>query len=89
MYVDKGRDKAVVFAFDIHPRFSEALYPVLLQGLDPQKQYTVKEINLMPGKKSNLPENGKTFSGDYLMKAGLNLFGRNQMSSCVIELGVN
>ena len=39
-----------------------------LRGLDAQKMYRVKEINLMPGRKSNLSGNEKIFSGDYLMK---------------------
>lgn len=74
MHVGKERDKAVLYTYDIHPRFKEKLYPVKLQGLDPHKVYTVKEINLMPETVSELPEEGKTFSGDYLMKVGLDAF---------------
>ena len=48
--------------------------------------YKVKEINLMPNKKSNLGANEKTYSGDYLMKIGINAFTTNQAFSRVIEL---
>lgn len=86
MYVGQGQGKAVLFAYDIHPRFDEKLLPVKLQGLDPSKMYRVEEINLMPGKKSGLRANGKVFSGDYLMKAGLDVFTNNQTHSRVIEI---
>lgn len=86
MYVGQGQEKAVLFAYDIHPRFDEKLLPVKLQGLDPSKMYRVDEINLMPGKKSGLRTNGKVFSGDYLMKAGLDVFTNNQTHSRVIEI---
>lgn len=86
MYVRQGQGKAVLFAYDIHPRFDEKLLPVKLQGLDPSKMYRVEEINLMPGKKSGLRANGKVFSGDYLMKAGLDVFTNNQTHSRVIEI---
>lgn len=86
MYVDEGKSKAVLYAYDIHPRYQEKLFPVKLQGLDPAKMYKVEEINLMPKQKSNLEGNGKTFSGDYLMKVGLQVFTCRQAHSRVIEV---
>ena len=85
-YVTKDCNKAVLFACDVHPRFQEKLMPVKLQGLDPHKSYKVEEINLMPDTKSTLEANGKVFSGDYLMKVGLNVFGFAQTQSHVLEL---
>ena len=85
-YVSKDTNKAVLFAYDIHPRFQEKLMAVKLQGLDPNKQYKVEEINLMPSVTSKLGSNGKVFSGDYLMKVGLNVFGLATTQSHVIEL---
>lgn len=85
-YVTKDCNKAVLFAYDVHPRFQEKLMPVKLQGLDPHKSYKVEEINLMPDMKSTLEANGKVFSGDYLMKVGLNVFGFAQTQSHVLEL---
>ncbi len=77
---------AVLFAYDLSPRFQEKLPAVKLQGLDPDKKYLVKEINLMPGTESTFAQNGKIFSGDYLMKVGLNVFTWHHNTSAVIEL---
>ena len=86
MYVDKAKSKSVLFAYDIHPRFGEKTFPVKLQGLDPNKKYKVQEINLMPGQKSTLVTDGGTFSGDFLMKIGMNVFSTAHAHSKVIEL---
>ncbi len=86
MHVSKEKEKAVLYTYDIHPRFKEKLYPVRAAGLDPYKTYTVKEINLMPGTGSDLPENGKKYSGDYLMKVGLDAFTATRTASRIIEL---
>ena len=86
MYVGKDKDKAAVFAFDIHPRYAEKILPVRLQGLDADKMYRVKEINLMPGANSSLSRNGEVFSGEFLMNVGLNLFTAQQLNSRVIEV---
>lgn len=86
MYASKSKDKAVLYTYDIHPRFGEKVLPVKLQGLIPSKMYKVEEINLMPGVKSTLPANGNVYSGDYLMKVGLDAFTTNQTFSRVIEI---
>ncbi len=86
MYVNEATDKAVLFAFDIHPRYAETLQPVRLQGLDPEAQYEIKEINLLPDTKSILKCNGKTYSGEYLMKVGIPVFSGRQLASWVIEI---
>ena len=73
-YVSKDKQRAVLFAYDLHPRYKEPQQNVKLQGLNPAKVYTVKETNLMPGKTSELECDGKQYSGDYLMKIGLSVF---------------
>jgi alpha-galactosidase len=45
----------------------------MLQGLDPKKNYSIKEINLFPGTKSAQPDNNKVMTGEYLLNIGLNL----------------
>ena len=85
-YVDKSKDMAVLFAYDLAPRFQEKLSPVRLRGLDPDKKYLVEEINLMPGTGSAFTQNNKIFTGDYLMKVGLNVFSWHHNTSCVLEL---
>ena len=85
-HVAKDQSKAVLFAYDIHPRFGEKLFPIRPQGLDPDKRYRVEEINLIPGDQSSLESNGQVFSGDFLMKVGIDAFTTNPMNSRVIEL---
>lgn len=85
-YVDKSKRMAVLFAYDLSPRFQEKLSTVKLQGLDPNKKYLVKEINLMPGTESKFAQNDRVFTGDYLMKVGLDVFTYSQNTSMVIEL---
>jgi len=86
MYVNEAVTKAVVYAYDIFPRYAENLLPVKLEGLDKNKSYRVKEVNLMPGSKSNLSSDGKTYSGDYLMKVGLDIFSNEKLSSRILEV---
>ena len=87
-YVNDDQTQAVLFAYDVYPRFKEKLFPVKLQGLDPNKRYLVKEINLMPGTQSEKEFDGKVFSGDYLMKVGLEVCGFTPLQSHVIECTV-
>ena len=86
MYANDNADKAVLFAFDIHPRYAEKTLPVRLQGLDADKKYRVKEINMMPGSGSSLKGNNQVFSGEYLMNVGLDLFTTQQLNSRLIEI---
>ena len=85
-YVSKDQKKAVLFAYDVYPRFQEKLINVKLLGLDPNKTYKVEEINLMPGVDSALKSNGQTYTGDYLMKVGIEVFGFAATQSHVLEL---
>lgn len=86
MYVNETKDKVVLYAYDIYPRFGEKLFSVTLEGLDPLKRYKIQEVNLMPNTKSTLESQDKIYSGDYLMKVGLNVFTGNKLNSRVIEL---
>lgn len=86
-YVSKDKSHAVLFAYNLHPRYKEPrLLKVRMQGLDPQRQYVVEEINLMPGTQSTFDFNGKRFSGDYLMKVGLDVLTPDEGTSHVFEL---
>ena len=86
MFVGKDKKTAAVFAFDIHPRYAEKTLPVRLQGLNADKKYRVKEINMMPGSGSSLKGNDQVFSGEYLMNVGLDLFTTQQLNSRLIEI---
>ncbi|RFM27174.1 alpha-galactosidase [Deminuibacter soli] len=72
MYVNDDKTKAVLFNYHLYPRRAEVFYNVTLQGLDPNKQYHVKETNLFPGTQSHNAANDKVYSGAYLMNIGFN-----------------
>ncbi|WP_369804273.1 GH36 C-terminal domain-containing protein [Chitinophaga sp. MD30] len=89
MYVSESREQALLYAYDVYPRFGEMLLAVRCQGLDPRQKYRVKEINLMPGVQPEEAFNGsKVYSGDYLMKVGLEVFTTKKLHSRVLELEV-
>jgi alpha-galactosidase len=88
MYVDNLQNNAVVFNYNLNTRFGEQLDEVKLQGLDENKKYKIEEINLMPGSKPSTIYHDKIYSGDYLMKAGLQ-FNKGRpvpLSSIVLQL---
>ena len=84
MYVAKNKVKAVFFAFSMEYHSKIVMNDVKLQGLDPNKQYIIKEIN----KNGNLYfwGDGKVFSGDYLMKVGVNTTISKRGESVVLLL---
>ncbi len=88
MYVNENKNKAILFNYNLNTRTQDIFNRVQLQGLDPQRSYRIKEINLFPGTKSQLPENDRVFSGHYLMTVGLNLNGGNTrpLTSNIFEL---
>jgi alpha-galactosidase len=88
MYTNTAKSRAILFNYLLNFRRKEYMGKVLLQGLDPEKRYKIQEINLLPDTKSTQVENGKTYSGDYLMKIGLNLSAGKiaPLSSSVFEL---
>ncbi|TZF86544.1 alpha-galactosidase (plasmid) [Pedobacter sp. BS3] len=88
MYVDTLKTKSVLFSYNLQTRYHELLTVVRLQGLDPAKSYRIKEINLLPGKKSALACNNKVYSGQYLMEVGIDVSPARQaaFSSAVLEI---
>ena len=85
-YVSQDKKHAVLFAYDINTRYMEPVDKVRIQGLDPNRQYRIEEINLMPGQKSRMKGNAQTFSGDYLMKVGIDALTPNRLQSRVVEI---
>lgn len=86
MRVNDEKTHALLFAYDLHPRYNETIINTRLQGLDPTATYRVREICLMPGQESRLSFHNQTFTGDYLHKVGLKVLGGNQLDSRIIEL---
>ncbi|MGF7038971.1 alpha-galactosidase [Mucilaginibacter lappiensis] len=86
MYVDNAKSKAVVFNYLVNNRYGTGTkVPIRLKGLDPQKKYQVKEINLYPGSKSAL-DGDLIFTGDFLMTVGINPDVNSGRSSVVLQL---
>jgi alpha-galactosidase len=87
MYVNPTKNKAVVFNYLVNNRFNITATerPVVLNGLDPKKKYTVKEINLFPGTTSTIPAD-KVYTGDFLMKVGINPNVNLKRTSVVLEI---
>ncbi|MEN2399056.1 alpha-galactosidase [Flavobacterium sp. MC2016-06] len=87
MYVSKNQSSAIVFNYLVNNRLkiTATQLPVLLQGLNPNKKYTVKEINLYPGTSSSIDSN-VIYSGDFLMKTGINPNVTLQRTSVVLEI---
>jgi alpha-galactosidase len=90
MYVDAAQQRAVLYGYNLHTRFNETVLPVRLQGLDPSKRYRLREINVFPGSKAELPAEGQIYSGDYLMKVGVVVSATNAppLTSHILELTV-
>lgn len=86
MIVSQDKSRSVLFSYALHPRAYNSFSPVRLTGLDPAKTYKVQEINKMKGQWSSFSADGKTFSGDYLIKVGLSLPNNNELTSAVIEI---
>jgi len=92
MYVNQAKSRAVLLGFILNARYGETLNPVKLQGLDPAKTYKVQEINVSnegrrgPGMGFGAPGGIRTYSGDYLMKTGLNVGSASPLTSVVYEI---
>ncbi|MDP4292311.1 MAG: alpha-galactosidase [Bacteroidota bacterium] len=84
MYVNENKSKAVLFSYTLNLRYGDTFKNVRLQGLDPQKKYQIKEINVVA--KPVFKSTGKSYSGDYLMKIGLNVSSVQSLSSVVLEI---
>jgi alpha-galactosidase len=82
-FVAQDRSRAVVFVFQL--KDGQAL-PVKPQGLDPDKQYIVRELNPAPVRAA-LEQEGKTLTGADLMRDGLAPSCSKGLEACVIGLG--
>jgi len=86
MYTDEQKNKAVLFAFNMQSRFADVYPKILLNGLDANKKYKVQEINLTNDNHPAYRQSGQVFSGDYLMKQGIEWYLNESLSSSVLEL---
>lgn len=86
MYVDSAKSSAVMFNYLVNYRYDQGeKSPIRLKGLDPVKRYKLTEVNLYPGKTSNI-NSQNVYSGDFLMKVGFNSGVDAEHSSVVISI---
>jgi alpha-galactosidase len=86
MYVDKDQSSAVIFNYLVGTRYGDgSKLPILLKGLNPEKRYRIKELNVYPGT-SSVIDAGKIYSGELLMKIGFNPQVNARRSSVVLQL---
>ncbi|WP_347157541.1 alpha-galactosidase [Pontibacter chitinilyticus] len=86
MYVDAAKSKAIMFNYLVSNRFGDgSRSPVKLNGLDPAKQYHVKELNLYPGTTSPITGTA-AYSGNYLMTIGFNPQVSAWRTSVILEI---
>lgn len=71
MYVTENKNEAVFYWYKLETFCNQHLPRIKMAGLDPNKQYTVHELNCIDNKP--LDCEGKTFSGAYLMANGLEI----------------
>ena len=71
MYVTPEKDDAVFFWWKIETFMGQQLPRIPMAGLDPDKMYTVHELNRIDNEP--LPFEGKEFSGKFLMDNGLEM----------------
>lgn len=86
MYSNADKTAAVLFSYLVGNRYgNESKSPIPLKGLDPDKKYQVREINLYPNTKSAIGANA-IYSGSFLMKVGINPIVNSGRRSVVLEI---
>ena len=86
LYLNEAKTSGVIFNYLVNSRYGEgSKLPILLKGLDVDKKYSIKEINLYPGTTSTI-DAGKIYTGEFLMHIGFNPDVRAERTSVVLEL---
>lgn len=85
MYVSKDKKQSVFFAYSLKYHGRTTFFETQLNGLDANKKYKVTELNTKNGH-SSFYGNGKVFTGDYLMKAGISLNINGPFDSAILLL---
>ncbi|GHU72560.1 alpha-galactosidase [Bacteroidia bacterium] len=88
MYVLDDQSRAVVYSFLQQKAIHGNTQTLYLKGLNPDANYTLKEINKFGQSRLN-DWNGKTFSGAFLMNHGVTAYMSDEYESFVFELRKN
>jgi alpha-galactosidase len=81
-FVSADRARAILFVYQLTGSDAKTVKP---RGLDPNKKYLVRELDLPENQKSNLAAEGRTLDGSELMLGGIIPPCRNEFDSAVIE----
>ncbi|MDB4921531.1 alpha-galactosidase [Mucilaginibacter sp.] len=88
MYVDPAKTTAIMFNYLVNNRYGAGSnMPIRLKGLNPDKMYTISEVNVFPGTRSTITE--ATYTGKFLMTIGLNPDVRENRASVLIAVKGN
>jgi alpha-galactosidase len=82
-FVSPDQSRAAVFVFQLKDGQAQ---PVRPQGLDPAKRYVIRELNPAPGR-SSIAQEGKTLTGEEIMRDGITPSCSKALEACVVELG--
>jgi alpha-galactosidase len=85
-YLNPEKNAGVIFNYLVHNRYAAgSSLPIRMKGLDPQKRYRLKELNVYPGVPSTI-NSDKTYTGEFLMNIGYNPDVKADRASVVLEL---
>lgn len=84
-FVNEQKSQSVVFNYLVSQRYQRnySPEPMRLKGLDPKGKYVLEELNLYPETPSPIASD-KVYSGDFLMKVGLNTLISTERRSIVL-----
>lgn len=85
MYVSKEKDAAVVMAYSFEFHGRDRFLEFKLDGLEKDKKYKLTELNPLKSRKPYWGE-GMVFTGDELMKVGININDSEMFDSFVFLL---
>lgn len=86
VYIDDKKSTGVMFNYLVSNRYGEgSKLPVRLKGLDANKTYRIKELNIYPETKTSIDET-KTYTGDFLMTVGFNPEVNEKRTSVVLQI---
>lgn len=72
MYVTDDKSKAALFVYGLSSFYNQVCPRIYLKGLDASKLYTLTEKNVKEGEEP-CSISGKTFTGEFLMKVGVEM----------------
>jgi alpha-galactosidase len=86
MYLKEDKSSGVIFNYLVNTRYGAGSQsPIKIMGLDANRKYKLREINLYPGTKSTMDDK-KEYTGDFLMTVGFNPGVRAGRNSVILKL---